>query len=78
MSGNAAKNPIYNIFMQKSITVSIPGSLSLDPSEPNSLTQAEGDQVFVLLRKAGFTQVEFGGDSSRLTLTLGAENLEIE
>ena len=63
---------------EKIISVSIPGCLDLEDESKSSLSQAERDAVFVLLRKAGFTTVEFGGDSGEFSLALGHAELSVE
>lgn len=57
--------------LAKSVQVTIPGSLE-------SISETERDQVFLILKKAGFSAVEFGGDSQNLVLCLVADDLEVE
>jgi hypothetical protein len=63
---------------EKIISANIPGCLDLEDESRSSLSQAERDTVFVLLRKAGFTTVEFGGDSKEFSLVLGHVELSVE
>ena len=72
------KNTQRVVMKEKIIVVSIPGCLNLEDDSKSSLTQTERDQVFVLLRKAGFTTVEFGGDPGSFQLVLGHAKLDVE